>query len=81
MLIKSATHTSNKNPHPIQGNEDQSFKGKRLLKAQKAAKLVARRTPNPRPGLNQPQPNPRATTALLKQPRAGYPTMDARPVG
>lgn len=52
MLIKSATHTSNKNPHPIQGNENQSFKGKRLLKAQKAAKP----SPNPirPPGPQQP---------------------------
>ena len=39
------------------------------------------RAPNPRSGLNQPQPNPRATTTLLKRPRAGYPTMDAQPVG
>ena len=38
MLIKSATHTPNKSPYPIQGNEDQSFKGKRLPKPQKAAK-------------------------------------------
>ena len=81
MLIKSATHTPNKSPHPIQGNEDQSFKGKRLPKPQKAAKLVARRTPSPHPASARPQPNPRATTALLKRPRAGYPTMGARPVG
>ena len=39
------------------------------------------RAPNPRSGLNQPQPNPQRSTALLKRPRAGYPTMDAQPVG
>lgn len=81
MLIKSATHTPNKSPHPIQGNEDQNFKGKRLPKPQKAAKLVARRTPSPHPASARPQPNPRTTTALLRRPRAGYPTMDARPAG
>lgn len=56
MLIKSATHTPNKSPHPIQGNEDQSFKGKRLPKPQKAAKLVARRTPSPHPAPTRPPP-------------------------
>ena len=57
MLIKSATHTPNKSPCPIQGNEDQSFKGKRLPKPQKAAKLVARRTPSPtRPQQTPAQP-------------------------
>ena len=81
MLIKSATHTPNKSPHPIQGNEDQSFKGKRLPKPQKAAKLVARRTPSPHPASARPQPNPRTTTAVLRRPRTGYPTMGARPVG
>ena len=80
MLIKSATHTPNKSPHPIQGNEDQNFKGKRLPKPQKAAKLVARRTPSPRPASADPSPTPRST-ALLRRPRAGYPTMDARPAG
>ena len=49
MLIKSATHTPNKSPYPIQGNEDRSFKGKRLPKLQKAAK------PSPKPPL-RPQP-------------------------
>lgn len=81
MLIKSATHTPNKSPHPLQGNEDQNFKGKRLPKPQKAAKLVARRTPSPHPASARPQPNPRTTTALLRRPRTGYPTMGARSVG
>ena len=49
MLIKSAIHTPNKSPYPIQGNEDRSFKGKRLPKPQKAAK------PSPKPPL-RPQP-------------------------
>ena len=49
MLIKSATHTPNKSPYPIQGNRDRSFKGKRLPKPQKAAK------PSPKPPL-RPQP-------------------------
>ena len=81
MLIKSATRGPSKSPCPIQGNEDQSFKGKRLPKPQKAAKLVARRTPSPRSGLSTPQPNPQTTTALLRRPRTGYPTMGARPAG
>ena len=80
MLIKSATRGPGKSPYPIQGNEDQSFKGKRLPKPQKAAKLVARRTPSPRPASAHPSPTPRST-ALLRRPRAGYPTMDARPAG
>ena len=55
MLIKSATHTPNKSPHPIQGNEDRSFKGKRLLKAQKAAKPSPHHTPgHARPTSAQP---------------------------
>ena len=58
MLIKSATHTPNKSPYPIQGNEDQSFKGKRLPKPQKAAKLVARHTPSPRPASADLSPTP-----------------------
>ena len=77
MLIKSATRGPGKSSCQIQGNEDQSFKGKRLLKPQKAAK------PSPKLPL-WPQPTsaqPPATTALLKRPRAGYPTMDAQPVG
>ena len=57
MLIKSATHTSNKNPHPIQGNENQSFKGKRLLKAQKAAKPSPKPPPKPKPQPNPPPPD------------------------
>ena len=80
MLIKSATRGPGKSPCPIQDNEDQSFKGKRLPKPQKAAKLVARHTPSPRPASADPSPTPRST-ALLRQPRAGYPTMDARPAG
>lgn len=65
MLIKSATHTPNKSPHPIQGNEDQNFKGKRLPKPQKAAKLVARRTPSPRPASAHPSPTPRPQQPCL----------------
>lgn len=58
MLIKSATHGPSKSPCPIQGNEDQSFKGKRLPKPQKAAKLVARRTPSPHPTSADLSPTP-----------------------
>lgn len=65
MLIKSATHTPNKSPHPLQGNEDQNFKGKRLPKPQKAAKLVARRTPSPRPASAHPSPTPRPQQPCL----------------
>ena len=54
MLIKSATRAPGKSPYPIQGNEDQSFKGKRLLKAQKAAKPSPKPPPRPQPTSAQP---------------------------
>ena len=38
MLIKFATSTPSKSPRPIQGNEDQNFKGKRPTEPQKVAK-------------------------------------------
>ena len=75
MLIKSATRGPGKSSCLIQGNENQSFKGKRLLKPQKATK------PSPPPSLSTPQSAPPRSTALLRRPRAGYPTMGARPVG
>ena len=77
MLIKSATRGPSKSSRQIQGNEDQNVKGKRLPKPQKAAKP----SQTPAPASTNLSPTPRATTALLRRPRAGYPTMDARPVG
>ena len=65
MLIKSATRGPGKSPCPIQDNEDQNFKGKRLPKPQKAAKLVARRTPSPRPASAHPSPTPRPQQPCL----------------
>ena len=53
MLIKSATHTPNKSPYQIQGNEDRSFKGKRLPKPQKATRSSPRSTSAQPPGHNR----------------------------
>ena len=62
MLIRSATHTPNKSPHPIQSDEDRNFRGNGYSR-HKRHKRPQSRAPNPHltsahlnptPGLQQP---------------------------
>ena len=80
MLIKSATRPKQK-PAPNSGQRGSEFQGKTAAQAAKGRKASRPPHPKPPPGLSRPQPNPRTTTALLRRPRTGYPTMGARPVG